>query len=88
MSKSLTGNFLFLSLINCAADIDASLYYKTLCSSGLGFINKQHGQIEQKRTHLVESKQKLVYNNYDSIIKFSSFSKDLIHDVSLANCAS
>lgn len=62
------------------ADIDASLYYKTLCSSGLGFINKQHGQIEQKRTHLVESKQKLVYNNYDSIIKFSSFSKDLIHD--------
>ena len=62
-------------------DIDADIYYKTLCSSGLSFVNKQHSQIEQKRINLIENKQKLVYSNYDSIIKFSNFSKELINDV-------
>ena len=64
-------------------DIDANIYYKTLCSTGLAYVNKQRAQIDQKRNHLLESKQKLVYNNYDSLIRFSNFSKDLINDVSL-----
>ncbi|KAJ6217533.1 hypothetical protein RDWZM_008690 [Blomia tropicalis] len=61
-------------------DIDAGIYYKTLCSSGLQFVNKQQNQIEQRRQHLMENKQKLVYNNYDSLIKLSTFSKDLVND--------
>lgn len=63
-------------------DIEADIYYKTLCSTGLAFIEKQHGQIEQKRNNLIDNKQKLVYSNYDSFIKFSEFSKELINDVS------
>ncbi|KAH9516780.1 conserved oligomeric Golgi complex component [Dermatophagoides farinae] len=60
--------------------IDMDIYYKTLCSSGLSFVAKQPQQIEQRRQILIDNKQKIVYSNYDSFLKFSNFTKQIIND--------
>ncbi|XP_027205297.2 conserved oligomeric Golgi complex subunit 8-like isoform X1 [Dermatophagoides pteronyssinus] len=60
--------------------IETDIYYKTLCSSGLSFIAKQPQQIEQRKQILLDNKQKIVYSNYDSFLKYSNFTKQIIND--------
>lgn len=65
--------------------IETDIYYKTLCSSGLSFIAKQPQQIEQRKQILLDNKQKIVYSNYDSFLKYSNFTKQIINDVCILN---
>ncbi|OTF74400.1 conserved oligomeric Golgi complex subunit 8-like protein, partial [Euroglyphus maynei] len=68
------------SINNDGNSIEMDIYYKTLCSSGLSFVAKQSQQIEQRRQTLIDNKQKIVYTNYDSFLKYSDFTKKIIDD--------
>ncbi|UXI17174.1 6-pyruvoyl tetrahydrobiopterin synthase [Sarcoptes scabiei] len=61
-------------------DIDGDIYAKALCTSGLSYVQNQSKQIEQKRNILIESKEKILFDNYDSFLRHSSISKEIIDD--------